>query len=67
MLRGALLVAGASLAYPALFAVAPDAGNRGAARATASARCALAKAAALLGRPNLTGLVLGCIEAKFCK
>ena len=24
-------------------------------------------AAALLGRANLTGLVLGCIEAKFCK
>ena len=27
--------------------------------------CSLA--AALLGRANLAGLVLGCIEAKFCK
>ena len=25
------------------------------------------RAAALLGRANLTGLVLGCTEAKFCK
>ena len=26
-----------------------------------------ALAAALLGRANFTGLVLGCIEAKFCR
>ena len=30
-------------------------------------RAARGWAAALLDRANLTGLVLGCIEAKFCK
>ena len=35
--------------------------------ATSSADARRSLAAALLDRANLTGLVLGCIEAKFCK